>query len=83
MAAAKARQFEIYLIYVCLELVELNLARIQQRVAAGGHGIPEEDVRRRYRRSLQNLPSAIAQADIATLCDNSGKPDSPKYVMPA
>jgi predicted ABC-type ATPase len=47
--------YSFRLIYLCLENVELNLQRIAARVDLGGHSVPEETVRRRYERSIQNL----------------------------
>ena len=71
MLEARNRGFEIVLVYIGTENVEINLARIRNRVLAGGHDVPEEDVRRRYRRSFENLPIAIKRADHAILFDNS------------
>jgi predicted ABC-type ATPase len=65
------RGFEVVLIYIGTESVEINLARIAKRVLAGGHNVPEMDVRRRYLRSLQNLPAAAEIADRVLLFDNS------------
>ncbi len=65
------RGFEVVLIYIGTESVEINLARIAKRVLGGGHNVPEMDVRRRYLRSLQNLPAATAIADRVLLFDNS------------
>jgi predicted ABC-type ATPase len=63
--------FQVVLIYIGTERVEINLARIANRVRAGGHDVPEIDVRRRYLRSIQNLPVAAGIADRALLFDNS------------
>ena len=63
--------FEIVLVYIGTEDVEINLARIRNRVLAGGHDVPQEDVRRRYARSYKNLPTAIKRADHSILFDNS------------
>jgi len=41
--------------YVGLEDPERNVARVAARVARGGHAIPEETIRARYPRSLENL----------------------------
>jgi predicted ABC-type ATPase len=71
MLDAKARGFEVRLVYIGTESVEINLARIRNRVLAGGHDVPENDVRRRYQRSLENLPVAIERADDSILFDNS------------
>jgi predicted ABC-type ATPase len=47
------------------------LGRIRDRLVAGGHNVPEVDVRRRYLRSFQNLAAAITRADHTILFDNS------------
>lgn len=55
----KSAGYEIILIYVFLDAVDLNIARIQKRVLLGGHRVPDADVRRRYVRSIKNfLPTA-------------------------
>jgi predicted ABC-type ATPase len=71
MLDARARRFEIVLVYIGTENVEINLARIRNRVLRGGHNVPEEDVRRRYKRSFENLRTAIQRADHTILLDNS------------
>ena len=65
------RGFEVVLIYIGTESVEINLARIAKRVRAGGHDVPEIDVRRRYLRSIQNLSVATGIVDRVLLFDNS------------
>jgi predicted ABC-type ATPase len=71
MLDARLRGFQIILVYIGTENVEINLARIRNRVLAGGHDVPEGDVRRRYLRSLANLPTAIGRSDHTILFDNS------------
>jgi len=71
MAEAKQKGWLINLIYVGVASVETSIDRVAQRVAQGGHNVPEEDIRRRYTRSLANLPIAIELADRATILDNS------------
>jgi predicted ABC-type ATPase len=73
MLAARNRGFEIVLIYIGTENVEINLSRIANRVLAGGHDVPQQDVRRRYERSFANLPTAIIRAHHAILFDNSAE----------
>jgi predicted ABC-type ATPase len=63
MLEARSHGFEIVLVYIGTERVEFNLGRIRDRVLAGGHNVPEVDVRRRYLRSFQNLAAAISRAD--------------------
>ena len=71
MLEARRGGFEIVLVYIGTEDVGINLARIRNRVLAGGHDVPPEDVRRRYERSFANLPIAIKRADHTILFDNS------------
>jgi predicted ABC-type ATPase len=48
MLDARALGFEIVLVYIGTESVEINLARIVNRVLVGGHDVPEADVRRAF-----------------------------------
>lgn len=68
---AKSRSFEFRLIYVLLDSPERNIERVRLRVAKGGHDVPVEKIRARYRRSLDQLPWFLEQADRAWLFDNS------------
>jgi predicted ABC-type ATPase len=51
----KVSGYMIRMIYLWLPSPDLALSRIQARVEAGGHSVPEADVRRRFGRSLANL----------------------------
>jgi predicted ABC-type ATPase len=68
---ALAAGYAIDLSYICLRSARLNVGRVSMRVAAGGHHVPEDDVLRRYSRSLENLPVAVALADRARVFDNT------------
>jgi len=71
MRDAKRRGFIVRLLYVALSTPEQNIHRVESRVIPGGHDVPADDVRRRYYRSLANVPEAIRIADLATVYDNS------------
>jgi len=71
MRNARAQGYSVILVYLGTGDVNINLVRISHRVLIGGHDVPEPDVRRRYTRSLRNLPEAISRADHAILLDNS------------
>ncbi|HXD85608.1 MAG TPA: AAA family ATPase, partial [Urbifossiella sp.] len=47
--------YEVYLFYYWLESAETAIGRVAGRVRAGGHHIPEETIRRRYRLSARNF----------------------------
>ena len=72
MRSAKGKGFDVFLIYVALDGPEQNIKRVRERAARGGHFVPDEDVRRRWHRSMANLPEALRIADEAVLYDNSG-----------
>lgn len=71
----KARKagYKIVLIYVFLDMPEFNLARIRNRVALGGHNVPEDAVRRRYGRSLKNFADVKKISDRWELYYNGGE----------
>ena len=62
--AAKEQGFFVKMFYIGLESSELAIERVAKRVTEGGHGIKEEDIRRRYEASLKMLK------EIAPLCDS-------------
>ncbi|CAA7619274.1 AAA family ATPase [Magnetospirillum sp. UT-4] len=71
MRDAKAAGYKVNLVFVCTDTPELSIGRIMVRVADGGHHVPAADVRRRYQRSLANLPAGMALADRTWLLDNT------------
>jgi len=52
---AKCAGFRVTIIYVFVDSVDACIARIAMRVRAGGHFVPDKDVRRRYLRSKRNF----------------------------
>lgn len=71
MSSLKQQGWQINLLYIGIDNPETSIRRVAQRVAQGGHNVPISDIRRRYQRSLNNLPKAIAIADTTTIYDNS------------
>jgi len=52
---AQVLGYKVHLIYFFLENEEQAIERVAQRVSNGGHNIPEEDIRRRFKRGIYNL----------------------------
>lgn len=71
LAEAKALGYEVVLVFIHLQMGELNLARVAQRVSEGGHKVPVEKIISRIPRTLQHIQSALPLADKAQLYDNS------------
>jgi predicted ABC-type ATPase len=64
--------YEVNLLYFWLPSVAMAIARVRSRVRAGGHHVPEEDVRRRYERSRTNfLQLYMPLANTWEVYDNS------------
>jgi len=68
---ARKANYQIKMIYVYLDIIELNIARIQNRVALGGHDVPLKDIVRRYKRSLINFWKTIEEVDFWRLYCNT------------
>jgi predicted ABC-type ATPase len=67
--------YQINLIYFWLHNPDLAIARVRQRVASGGHNIPEETIIRRYYRGQRNLiQSYLALCQTWIIYDNSTFP---------
>ncbi len=58
-------------LHVVIVPEDLAVARVAARVAAGGHTVPENKIRERYRRLWPLLVAAIELADVASVYDNS------------
>jgi predicted ABC-type ATPase len=71
LAKAKAYNYEIVLVFIHLSSIDLNKARISQRIEEGGHFVPDEKVETRIPRTLENIKTAIQLVDQAYLLDNS------------
>ncbi len=64
----------IKLIYIFLETPRLSIERIKVRVLGGGHNVPDEDVLRRYSRSIVNFWNEYRfLVDSWELYNNSGR----------
>jgi len=68
---ARAAGFTIRLVVIGLEDAVLSIARVKQRVARGGHDIPDGKLRSRFPRTLRNVRRAVSRVDAAWLFDNS------------
>ena len=69
--SAKLRGYEVTLVYIWLENLELAINRVKSRVLKGGHDIPKDIIERRYFKSLKNLPKFIELVTAWYLYNNS------------
>ena len=72
---AQGLGYEVTVLYFWLNSPELAIQRVHDRVAAGGHNIPDHVVRRRYVMGLQYFfDTYIPVIDRWVLADNSRSP---------
>lgn len=64
--------YEVHLLFLWLPSAEMAVARVADRVRAGGHDVPEATIRRRYASGLANLRTLyFPLADSWKLIDNT------------
>ncbi|HNR30982.1 MAG TPA: zeta toxin family protein [Candidatus Hydrogenedentes bacterium] len=74
----KNNGYVLRLFYLWVPSEDLCLLRIRERVEHGGHNVAEEDVRRRYSRSIKNAFALYAEVmDAYIIYDNSGAAPEP------
>lgn len=68
---AKENGFRIEMHYVGLDSADIAKKRVAHRVSVGGHGIPEEDIEKRYVETFENLKEVLPMCDLVALYDNT------------
>lgn len=70
---AKKTGYKTYLYFICVDDLNVNISRIENRIKKGGHKVLTEKVISRYAKTLENLCPAISVCDKSYLFDNSGE----------
>ena len=73
---AQQAGYRVSVLYIGLASADLAILRVVQRVAAGGHSVPQDKIVSRFHRSLANLATVLPWVDEVMLYDNSS-PDLP------
>lgn len=68
---AKQLGYKTYLYFVCIDDPDVNVSRVDNRVFKGGHSVPADRIKKRYKATLENLYPAMQLVDKAYLFDNS------------
>lgn len=71
IVAAKNQGFHTILLFVGINDPKINIARVSARVAEGGHGVPQEKIVERYKRTMEMLFDASMEVDEALVFDNT------------
>lgn len=64
--------FDSYLYYICTSDPVINQERVERRVLAGGHDVPEDKIVSRYEKSLSLLHEMTKKCKRVYFFDNSG-----------
>ena len=68
---AQRMHYKVSLLFFWLNDVNLAIRRVEDRVLEGGHDSPEDVIRRRYRKGIENLELFTALANYWLVIDNS------------
>lgn len=68
---AVSRGCKFYLYFATVSSPEISIERVRQRVQEGGHDVPEDKIRTRYGRAMEQLLPAVRLAHRAYFFDNS------------
>lgn len=71
---AKEQGYFVRGIYVLTANSDINVARVNARMAFGGHGVPEDKIRSRYNKALKLIPRLVKVCDILHIYDNTLEP---------
>ena len=67
---------DFHLLFLWLRSADLAVQRVRERVKMGGHNVPEEIIRRRYRKGIRNFFELYQPlADTWVMYDNSTSGD--------
>ena len=55
LARLKTQGYAVHIVFLWLTTADLAIARVAERVRAGGHDVPSDAVRRRFSRGLHNF----------------------------
>ncbi|MBQ7264654.1 MAG: zeta toxin family protein [Firmicutes bacterium] len=71
---AKENGYFIRGIYVLTSDPNINVARVNVRELLGGHGVPEDKIKSRYKKALLLIPKLVEICDILHIYDNTKEP---------
>jgi predicted ABC-type ATPase len=80
LGRAQEAGYCVVVIYIRIASPELSRARVMQRVAAGGHDVPDAKLLERFPRTVANARKALALANLGLVLDNSAQREPYKFV---
>jgi len=68
---AKEIGYRVMVLHVSVDAPDLSVARVGERVKEGGHDVPEEKIRERFKRNGALIRQAVILSDVAHIYDSS------------
>lgn len=68
---ARGIGYTVVVLFVSTESAEINVRRVEERVARGGHDVPREKILQRYERTMRLARDYLEVADCFIAFDNS------------
>ena len=78
---ARALGYRLVVFHLGLAAADLAVARVQERVKAGGHAVPEDKVRARFARNQPLIREAVMMADYCGVYDASRLNQPPRLLF--
>jgi predicted ABC-type ATPase len=75
-------QFDVRVWFFGLATPEQHIRRVRERVARGGHDIPEETIRKRWIDARRNITRLLPHLSELRVFDNSAEADGPLGAIP-
>lgn len=81
IARARSRGYRVVVYHVNVMSADFAVARVEARVAQGGHPAPAEKIRARYERNQPLIRQAALMADRAYVFDNTALGQPPRRLL--
>ena len=78
--AARRQGYKIVVHHVGVANADISVVRVVARVGEGGHPVPEDKIRGRYKRNRDLIREAVLGADLGFVLDNSSLNDPLRLV---
>jgi predicted ABC-type ATPase len=78
---ARDRGYMVIVMHVGVNDPDLSVTRVRARTDEGGHDVPEEKIRDRYKRGQPLIRQAVLQADRGMVFDNSKLNEAPHLML--
>ncbi len=80
LAGLVQQGYESHLFFLWLPTADVAVRRVGERVRAGGHGVPEETIRRRYVRGIDNFFKLYRPIATTWQVFDNSQPSGPRLI---